>query len=263
MSKVLINKISTCQRTFLSSRAMLCFSFAAVVSLGITGSAMSEEDLADRFEKLAFESSDKQMLPYRFLKPAAPVADQKYPLVVFLHGAGERGTDNIAPLVHGVKTFASDEFLEKYPCFVVVPQCPEEMKWVDVDWTLDAGTMPAEPTGPMRWTQELIDKLIAEFPIDNKRLYITGLSMGGFGTWDAIQRYPEKFAAAAPVCGGGDPNQVKQCANVPIWAFHGAKDEVVKVNRSREMIAAIKALGGKPRYTEYPEVGHDSWVPAY
>ncbi|MDA0834888.1 MAG: prolyl oligopeptidase family serine peptidase [Planctomycetota bacterium] len=224
---------------------------------------MADDDLADRFEKLVFESSDKQMLPYRFLKPTSPAPDQKYPLVVFLHGAGERGDDNVAPLIHGVKTFATDEYLEKYPCYVIVPQCPAEMKWVDVDWTLDASTMPADPTPPMRSTQELIDKLIADFPVDANRLYVTGLSMGGFGTWDAIQRYPEKFAAAVPVCGGGDPARVEPCANIPVWAFHGAKDSAVKVNRSREMIAAIKALGGKPRYTEYPEVGHDSWVPAY
>ncbi len=224
---------------------------------------MAEEDLGDRFEKLTFESSDKKSLPYRFLKPAAPQADQKYPLVVFLHGAGERGTDNVAPLLHGVKIFASDEFLQKYPCYVIVPQCPEEMKWVDVDWTLDASTMPAEPAGPMRWTIELVDKLILELPIDPHRLYITGLSMGGFGTWDAIVRYPDKFAAAAPVCGGGDPAQAKLCVNTPVWAFHGAKDQAVKVMRSREMIDAMKALGGKPRYTEFPDVGHDSWNPAY
>src|SRR5207244_7702516 len=102
-----------------------------------------------------------------------------------------------------------------------------------------------------------------EFSIDPKRLYITGLSMGGYGTWDLISRHPELFAAAAPICGGGDEDQAEKIAKLPIWIFHGAKDQAVPVERSRNMVTALKKAGGEPKYTEYPDVGHDSWVRAY
>ena len=102
-----------------------------------------------------------------------------------------------------------------------------------------------------------------EFSIDATRLYVTGLSMGGYGTWDALQRYPDRFAAAVPICGGGDVKQAKKIAQIPIWAFHGDKDTAVPVERTRSMIAALKEAGGMPKYTEYPDVGHDSWTATY
>jgi predicted peptidase len=110
---------------------------------------------------------------------------------------------------------------------------------------------------------EAIEQLQKEFSIDAARLYITGLSMGGYGVWDAIQRHPDRFAAAAPICGGGDPAQAKRISDIPLWAFHGAKDTAVKPQRSREMIEAIKAAGGDPKYTEYPDAEHNSWSPTY
>jgi predicted peptidase len=110
---------------------------------------------------------------------------------------------------------------------------------------------------------EITDQLQKDFNVDKRRLYLTGLSMGGFGTWDALQRWPDKFAAAVPVCGGGDVGQAKQIAKVPIWVFHGAKDSVVKPDRSRKMVNAIRAAGGDSKYTEYPEAGHDSWSETY
>ena len=112
-------------------------------------------------------------------------------------------------------------------------------------------------------TMELTDWLLSTLPIDTNRIYVTGLSMGGFGTWDLISRYPNKFAAAAPVCGGGDIKQAHKLVNIPIWAFHGAKDRVVTVNRTRDMIEAIKNSGGTPKYTEYPNLGHFCWDAAY
>jgi predicted peptidase len=111
---------------------------------------------------------------------------------------------------------------------------------------------------------ELMDKVIDEYPINIKRIYVTGLSMGGFGTWDLISRIPERIAAAAPVCGGGDETQAAKLVNIPIWVFHGADDPVVPTDRSRHMVQAIKDAGGtKIKYTEYPGVGHGSWKPAY
>ncbi|MCG8583085.1 MAG: prolyl oligopeptidase family serine peptidase, partial [Pirellulales bacterium] len=184
-------------------------------------------------------------------------------LVLFLHGAGERGSDNRKQLVHGMKDFATDEALTKRPCFVVAPQCPAGQKWVNVDWSAAGHTMPAKPSDSLRLTMALVEHLEKKFSIDAGRIYITGLSMGGYGVWDAVQRYPERFATAVPVCGGGDPKQAKQLAELPIWAFHGARDGVVKPHRSQEMIEAIKKVGGEPKYTEYPRAGHDSWSATY
>jgi len=214
-------------------------------------------------EKRSYASDDGKTLPYRLLKPIAYNPAVKYPLVLFLHGAGERGTDNEIQMVHGIPEFAKEETRKKYPCFVVAPQCPAKAKWVEVDWSLDQHAQPKEPSEPMRLTLELLAALQKEFSIDAKRLYVTGLSMGGYGTWDLVARKPELFAAAVPICGGADEMTAGKIAKLPIWTFHGAKDTAVKVSRSRNMIEALKKAGGQPKYTEYPDVGHDSWVPAY
>ena len=122
---------------------------------------------------------------------------------------------------------------------------------------------PKEPSEPMRLVLELIDAVRKDYPVDPKRIYITGLSMGGFGTWDVLARRPDLFAAAVPICGGADETTAPTMATIPIWAFHGAKDPAVKVSRTRNMIEALKKAGGEPKYTEYPDVGHNSWVPAF
>jgi predicted peptidase len=159
--------------------------------------------------------------------------------------------------------FASDEIMAKYPAFVIAPQCPKEKKWVEVDWTTDQHTTPEQPSVGLGATLKLIEAIQKEFSIDAKRIYITGLSMGGYGTWDALARRPELFAAAAPICGGADLATAGKIKAVPIWAFHGDKDTAVKVQRSRDMIAALTAAGGTPKYKEYPGVGHDSWSQTY
>jgi predicted peptidase len=123
--------------------------------------------------------------------------------------------------------------------------------------------MTEKASVPMNLTMDLLEKLIHKYPIDKKRIYVTGLSMGGFGAWDMICRYPGKFAAAIPICGGGDTGKAQLLVNTPIWAFHGSNDKVVKVILSRNMINAIKANGGNPKYTEYKGVGHDCWINAY
>jgi predicted peptidase len=211
-------------------------------------------------EKHVFEDHG-QKLPYRLLKPLRVEAGKKYPLVVFLHGAGERGTDNEKQLVHGVPRFAAN--LEKYSCFLIAPQCPDGKRWVEVDWSADSHTQPKEPGEVARLTLALVEKSIKDLSVDPKRVYITGLSMGGFGTWDLLARRPDLFAAAAPVCGGADEATARKIKTIPIWAFHGAKDTTVKPARSRTMIAALKKAGGHPKYTEYPDVGHNSWDNAY
>ncbi len=231
--------------------------FALLMSMSLIAA-----DNRDRFQPRTFADGDFK-LPYRLLAPKNYDAKQKYPLVIFLHGAGERGNDNQKQLLHGMNDFAADEIMAKYPAFVMAPQCPEGQKWVDVDWSASSHKLPEKPSVSLAATFNAVSQLQSEFSIDPKRIYITGLSMGGYGTWDALARRPELFAAAVPICGGGDPALAKQMMTIPIWAFHGADDKTVPAERSRQMVEALKAVGGQPKYTEYPGVGHNSWARTY
>jgi len=214
-------------------------------------------------EKRMYTDPQSKVLRYRVLKPEDYDPKKSYPLVLFFHGAGERGDDNEKQLIHGVPEFAKPANRKQYPCFLVAPQCPDKQRWVEVDWGALSHKQPAEPSEPMRLTLELLPALQKEFSIDPQRIYVTGLSMGSFGTWDIIARKPELFAAAVPICGGADEATAPKIAKLPIWAFHGEKDGAVKTVRSRNMIEALKKAGGEPKYTEYPGVGHDSWGPTY
>jgi len=238
------------------------WAWSTVVALGITA-ASDSADFRDLLEKKTFTDAPGATLNYRLLKPAEIDAGKKYPLVVFLHGGGERGDDNTAQLVHGIREFAAASHRQKYPCFLIAPQSPRDKTWADNKWTTKEHALPEKPVEPMRLTLELIDSLVKEFPIDADRIYITGLSMGGYGTWDALVRRPNFFAAAVPVCGGADVKMAVAIKHVPVWVFHGDKDAAVPVSRSREIVEALKKAGGKPKYTEYLGVGHKSWEAAY
>lgn len=216
----------------------------------------------DGGEARQFVGSGGKKLLYRLFKPAGAGGKEKLPLVLFLHGAGERGDDNQSQLKNGVKAFLDNQ--PRYPSFVVAPQCPQKAQWVDAPWGALKHTLPAQPSEPMALVIDLLPSLEKEFPsIDPHRLYVTGLSMGGFGTWDMISRMPRKFAAAVPVCGGADEGKAGLLAKIPVWVFHGGSDDVVKTVRSRNIVAALKAAGGSPKYTEYPGVGHACWDQAY
>ena len=216
----------------------------------------------EEYEARTYQDAAGQTLGYRLLVPRNYDRSQRYPLVLFLHGAGERGDDNSAQLKHGARLFLKPQVREKFPCFVVAPQCPKEQKWSDIDWK-SGGALPAEASAPSRLTLEVLQKLQQEFSIDADRLYVTGLSMGGYGTWDHICRSPERWAAAVPVCGGGDPRSVARAREIPVWAFHGDDDRAVPVARTREMVTALRAAKGHVYYSEYPGVPHDSWTNAY
>lgn len=186
---------------------------------------------------------------------------RKYPLVVFLHGSGERGDDNEAQLKWGVMNFASDDHMKMHPSIVIVPQCPENMRWGNISY--DDNSLQPSPTEPMKLVIELIHQTIKNMPVDTNRIYITGLSMGGFGTFDAITRHPNLFAAAVPVCGGGDVSKASSIAHIPIWIFHGALDSGVDPVLSQNMVVALTKAGAHPGFTQYPETGHFSWIAAY
>ncbi len=222
-------------------------------------SFMARSQSADLFDKLLYVSK-KDTLPYRLLKPVNPGVKAVYPLFIFLHGAGERGNDNEAQIKHISDLFLDPHYRGKYPCYVLAPQCPKGEVWADYNRD---GTLAAEPSDPAKLVIALIAKINNEFPIDKSRIYISGVSMGGFGTWDLMARLPGKFAAAIPVCGGGDVKTAERIKHIPVWAFHGAKDDVVSPKRSRAMVAALRKAGGLPGYTEYPDVAHNSWVYAY
>ncbi len=218
--------------------------------------------MLELFKACEFRGTDGSTLKYRLLKPQAALAQQT-PLVVFLHGAGERGDDNCNQLIHGVAEFTHPERLATYPCYVIAPQCPTGQKWVEVDWSSSRNTMPETISQPLRLVLELVDDFIDSGRVDENRIYLTGLSMGGYGTWDALARRSNFFAAAVPICGGGDPTKVTLFKDVPIWSFHGDVDAVVPVSRSREMIEALRMAGASPKYTEYAGVQHDSWTQTY
>jgi predicted peptidase len=220
-------------------------------------------NIADRFQARIYNSKKQTRLPYRLLVPKNYARTIKYPLVLFLHGSDERGTDNKKQLYVGLDVFASEAMTERYQCFIAAPQCPTDMKWADVDWKADRHTMRDIPTEALAMAIELVRELPKEFSIDTSRVYVTGYSMGGYGSWEAIQRRPDLFAAAVPVCGGGDESQAARIARIPVWAFHGALDQIVKVARSRNMVNSIVMAGGMPRYTEYPDINHFCWGLAF
>jgi dienelactone hydrolase len=217
---------------------------------------------AERFARRSFTSSRGFVLPYRLFRPAStgPV-----PLVLFLHGAGERGDDNQRQLAagepNGALVWATPEWQAQHPCLVVAPQCPVGSRWVEVPFEGGSYTLAPEPAPALHAALELVDALDEELAI--ARRYLTGLSMGGYGAWDAIVRRPERFAAAVPLAGGGDPTQAARLVGLPIWAFHGELDPVVPVSGSREMVAALERAGGAPRYTEYAGADHEIWNRTY
>lgn len=206
----------------------------------------------------------RDTLKYRMLTPDADTM-RKHPLVIFLHGAGERGSDNEAQLKWGVMNFATDAMMMAHPAIVIAPQCPPNLTWSNFSGRGNPNDMRLQPTPtkPMELVIALIRTMMKNKSVDTNRIYITGLSMGGFGTYDAIERYPNLFAAAMPVCGGGDVSRASSIADIPLWNFHGMEDPAVDPNYSTAMMEALMKAGARPGFTFYPEVGHFSWLAAY
>ena len=204
-------------------------------------------------------------LPYRLYRSMkADTMTEALPLVIFLHGAGERGNDNCAQLKHCVKYFLDDTVTRRYPFLLMAPQCPNGKRWVNTDWGLPEHQMESEPTAELRGVFTVLDSLIGCGAVDASRVYISGISMGGFGTWDALQRHPEKFAAAIPICGGGDPAYANNMKDVPVYIFHGLRDGIVMPSRSIQMYDALMDVGNEEAVlVTYPELGHGCWDEAF
>jgi predicted peptidase len=236
---------------------------------GLLKKKISDPALAP-YEKKEFQFAEGKTLPYRILYPENYDKSKKYPLLLFLHGAGERGNDNEKQMVHGGKLFLKDENRKAYPAIIVAPQCPEESFWATVK--IDRNSQPlkidfdynAEPQWPLVAANELVKKISEEESVDKSRVYITGLSMGGMGTFESVFRYPGLYAAALPICGGGDTRLYdKRISKTAFWVFHGDADAVVNVNLSRDMVAKLKELKTEVKYSEYPGVNHNSWDNAF
>ncbi|WP_247232048.1 prolyl oligopeptidase family serine peptidase [Telluribacter sp. SYSU D00476] len=207
--------------------------------------------LAQTFEAHTYTNSKGDKLQYRLLKPLDYDPARKYPLVVCLHGGGGWGTDNIRQVDGSweAKTLSEPANRQKYRAFLFVPQCPPDASW--------GGLLGRPAIDSLVF--ETIRALEQEYSIDETRRYVGGGSLGGYGTWHLAGTRPELFAAAMPICGEGDPALASNLIHVPIWAFHGRLDKNVPVSGSRDVIAAIRKAGGTPRYTEFPDRGHDIW----
>jgi predicted peptidase len=213
--------------------ALLCLA----ATLAPTAAAQQQDK---HFEK---EITVKVDLNYLLFLPAGYEQDDKrWPLIVFLHGSGERGEDVAKVKVHGPPKIVESK--ADFPFIVVSPQVRRR------GWNPD-------------YLKALLDQVLADYRVDRDRVYLTGLSMGGSGTWSFAAEYPDYFAAIVPICGGGDPKEASKLKALPIWVFHGAKDESVPLSRSEEMVKALKEAGADVKFTVYPEAGHDSWTETY
>jgi len=211
--------------------------------------AAETEGSQARQQKCKFEAQIMKTVRLNYLlflpKDYGKNPEQKFPLILFLHGAGERGDNLESVRVHGIPKIVEEQ--EDFPFIAVSPQCPKASWWTDEVETLNV----------------LLDEIVAKYAVDENRLYLTGLSMGGYGTWSMAVAYPKRFAAIAPVCGGGDPKKARVIKDIPAWVFHGAKDGTVPPERSEEMVSALKEVGADVQYTLYPDATHDSWTETY
>jgi predicted peptidase len=245
-----INMLTKSTQAVLICAVTLCI-FSACFSQQLRTLEQREKILTPHI----FKNAKNESLPYRLFVPQNYDAKKKYPLVVYLHGGGGVGEDNLKQIDGGngylVDLFTGSETQARYPSLVVAPQAPESEGWINSDLMT--------PTRQLRLVYELIGEIGKSYSVDRSRVYVAGQSMGGLGSFAIIAEYPQTFAAGVPLCGGGDESKVAGLINTPIWTFHGAKDEAVPVERSRRMIAAMKKAGGRPHYTEYPDGDHVIW----
>lgn len=220
--------------------------------------------LASKFEAGTYRDASGEVMPYRLFRPEVEPG-RRYPLVLFLHGSGGSGTDNHKQLERanwfGALVWSLPENQKRHPCFVVAPQSHEN--WPPV--RLREGQLPEILSGPGRdrLAIEIVEKLAKEFPVDRSRIYVTGHSMGGAGTWHVLSQRPDLFAAGVPVCGRAKLETLRALKDVPVWYFQGATDDIEPAEVARRVVETLRKAGGHPLYTEYPDVGHNVFMWAY
>jgi predicted peptidase len=217
----------------------------AGILMSTDGFLRADEPVQGGQTRMKMKRKAELELNYLLYVPKNYSEDKAWPLVVFLHGVGERGANPDKVKAHGLPRLIAEG--RDFEFIVVSPQCPPDKWWVGLDSHVIA----------------LIDETMDRYNVDKNRVYLTGLSMGGYGTWSIGAGYAERFAAIAPICGGGQPFLANKLKDVPVWAFHGAKDNVVPLSESQRMVDAINAAGGSAKLTIYPEAGHDSWTQTY
>ena len=217
-----------------------------------SGANPGERDHPLKVMQREFQVSKAFSLNYLLYVPE-PVQgnrDEKCPTILFLHGLGESGEDPSAVLRYGLPPYVAEH--PDFSFIVIAPQCPWNTWWPELADGLD----------------QLLLYCGATLPVDHQRIYLTGLSMGGYGSWYLGALWPERFAAIAPICGGGIvfhgfPERVERLKHTPVWAFHGALDDVVPVNESQKLVDALREYGGNVKFTVYPHAAHDSWTETY
>jgi predicted peptidase len=221
--------------------------FASVMSFGIVLAGHAQAGISERQQPHSFTKEIRKTVSLNYLlylpKEYEQDKGKKWPLILFLHGSGERGSD-----IEKVKSYGPPGLVSEgkdMPFIIVSPQAPERTSW-------DPDALTA-----------LLDEVEKQYAVDTDRIYVTGVSMGGSGTWRLAAAHPERFAAIAPICGTGDPSAAPRLAHLPVWVFHGAKDDQVPLQASQEMVDALKEAGNEARFTVYPEAGHDSWTQTY
>jgi predicted peptidase len=238
-------------------------SFWALLSLALLPATVQAAPAGtNEFLARVYTNHSGKTLPYRLLLPKHYDAKQSYPLVLYLHGAAARGQDNTEPLRWGPELFLDDSLREKHEFFLVVPQCPRDGGWLELTWSNPALT---KESPSLELALELVGQALPkEFNLDPKRRYLTGVSMGGHAVWAEMVRRPGFFAAAVPVCSGGNARIVTGAsAQYPVWAFHSDDDHLVPVQQARDLVQAWRAHGGVAKYTEYTGLKHSSWKKAY
>jgi predicted peptidase len=227
-----------------------CFALLTSLVLNVrSGAAEENHGFLNRVHKDSNGNESKYVVFVPRDYKADDTSDKRWPVIVFLHGAGERGDDGQKQVTVGLGP-AIRRREAQFPFIAVFPQCLPNGRW-----------QADSPDGER--AMAILAEVEKEYKTDADRVYLTGLSLGGMGTWSLSMKYPDRFAALVPICGRGDTGQAAKIAKLPIWCFHGDADRAVTVEGSRSMIAAIKEAGGSPRYSEFPYVGHNSWDPAY
>lgn len=236
--------------------AALALAFAVSLVCSVAAKAQADDP---SFQRKMYAGANGAQMPYRLYVPPNYDAKAKYPLVLWLHGAAGRGTDNVLQIsannTLGTHIWTKPENQAKFPAFVLAPQCPADQYW--------PRPRSEGPPEPLRLALEILDAVQKEYSVDPDRVYVAGQSMGGEGTFAALRYAPGRFAAAIPLCGYLRPEEASSVAQVPVWIFQGQADPIVSVSDAREFVAALKKASGKPRYNEYPGVGHYVWEKAF